>query len=194
MGKSKKKKSNDNAAVTNNVTVEIDYEKLADAIVKAQKKAEEKSSGSEAQQKEPFFKATWRRLKTIGWIVINKKDARDTDGRMTMGLMSIPLWALFNVSAAFVFLVAIAAFACPICLVCTSGLTATNAFSFLLVPVSILLGLFALLLRGAANEMDRTNDKNFVVAVFSGIVGVVALIVALVALVKGENFILNLFP
>jgi len=188
MGKSEKKKSNDNATVTNNVTVEIDYEKLADAIVKAQKKAEEKPLEAEERQKMKFRKA-------MCMILCNKKDTKD---RMTMGLMAIPLELSFKVLA----VIGWTACGCVIVAGVKQGiamflmqeqLLAQSGRMVFLASVVVLLFLLSLLLWGAANEMGRTNDKNFVAAIFSSLVGFAALILALIALEKGELSILNLF-
>ncbi len=40
--------------------------------------------------------------------------------------------------------------------------------------------LMSVMLRGAANEIEKEKDRNFVIAVFSGVVSFVALIIALV--------------
>ena len=57
--------------------------------------------------------------------------------------------------------------------------------------VEFAFGLFAIavaFLTGAtAKEVDKEKDKNFVVAVFSGIVSLVALVVSFVALVQGVS-------
>ena len=187
MGKSKKQQPQDKATVTNNVTVEIDYEKLADAIVKAQRRAEEKPLEAEEQQKRKFRKA-------VRMILCNKKYTND---RMTMGLMAIPLELSFRVLAVIGWL----AFGCMVVGVkqiitmfsiqeqCLAQIVVI-AFS---IGAAVLLFLLSLLLWGAANEMGRTNDKNFVAAIFSSLVGFVALILALIALERGELSILNLF-
>lgn len=54
-----------------------------------------------------------------------------------------------------------------------------------------IIGLFfvtvAMLTGASAKEVDKEKDKNFVVAVFSGIVSLVALVVSFVALVQGVS-------
>lgn len=59
---------------------------------------------------------------------------------------------------------------------------ATLLFALLLCATSLM---FALLLRGCANEVERESDKNYLVAVFSALTSFAALVVALVALLKG---------
>ena len=44
--------------------------------------------------------------------------------------------------------------------------------------------LFGTILIGSANEIEREKDRNYIADVFSGIIGFVALIVALIALYK----------
>lgn len=54
-----------------------------------------------------------------------------------------------------------------------------------------IIGLFfvavAILTGASAKEVDKEKDKNFVVAVFSGIVSLVALVVSLIALIQGVS-------
>lgn len=45
--------------------------------------------------------------------------------------------------------------------------------------------LFSILLKGFANEVEREKDKDYIVAIFSGIVSFIALIVAVIALLRG---------
>ena len=51
-------------------------------------------------------------------------------------------------------------------------------------PICALILLFAIVLRGFANEIEREEDKNYIVAIFSGVVSFAALVVALVALFR----------
>lgn len=54
-----------------------------------------------------------------------------------------------------------------------------------------IIGLFfvsvAILTGASAKEVDKETDKNFVVAIFSGIVSLVALVVSLIALIQGVS-------
>ena len=51
--------------------------------------------------------------------------------------------------------------------------------------VCVLLFLLSVLFRGAANDLKSEKDRNYIVALFSGLTSFAALIVALVALIKG---------
>ena len=53
----------------------------------------------------------------------------------------------------------------------------------ILVSVTVLL--YMVIFWGAANDVKHEKDKNYVISVFSGLVSVAALIVAVVALFKG---------
>ena len=53
-------------------------------------------------------------------------------------------------------------------------------FGLFFITVAILTG-------ASAKEVDKEKDKNFVVAVFSGIVSLVALVVSLIALIQGVS-------
>jgi len=54
-----------------------------------------------------------------------------------------------------------------------------------MVFICMLLFLVSVMFRGAANDMKKEKDRNYIVDLFSGVVSFVALIVSLVALVKG---------
>ena len=53
------------------------------------------------------------------------------------------------------------------------------------IAVTITVFLYMLMFWGAANDVKHEKDKNYVISVFSGLVGVAALIVAIIALYKG---------
>lgn len=53
--------------------------------------------------------------------------------------------------------------------------------------VGLFLVTVAILTGASAKEVDKEKDKNFVVAVFSGIVSLVALVVSLIALIQGVS-------
>jgi hypothetical protein len=58
----------------------------------------------------------------------------------------------------------------------------TIIFAFV---VTVALALYSMLLWKSAKEIEKENDRNYIISVFSGIVSFAALIVALVALFKG---------
>ena len=109
---------------------------------------------------------------------------------MTSGLLSGLIALAFNGLA----LLGLIVFVCGIVAIAniikscvwTSKLIANNiaTISFM-VAFIVIVGMFSLIFRAAANEMAKEKDRDYVVAVFSGIVSFAALIVALVALLKG---------
>ena len=54
----------------------------------------------------------------------------------------------------------------------------------IVIPVTLAIMLYMLILWGSANEIEKETDRNYIVSVFSSIVSFAALIVALVALYK----------
>ena len=170
-----------NITIINN---DIDYDKLAKAIVDAnvQKNNEE---DNESKSKE---KLTFRGFfKLIYYIVFNKKQS---NGTMTSGLLSGLIALAFNGLA----LLGLIVFVCGIfdvaniiksCVWTSDSITNKVATISLMVAFVIIVGMFSLIFRAAANEMAKEKDRDYVVAVFSGIVSFAALIIALVALLKG---------
>lgn len=114
----------------------------------------------------------------------------DTQGALTTGSFAVLSAAVFKLIAiagitfAVVFAWALgnAAFAAT----WTGWAILTNAIEVLAGAVMFFaIVIYSFFLWGASNEIMKEKDKNFVIAVFSGMVGCAALIVALVALVKG---------
>lgn len=158
----------------NSVHNEIDYEKLAKAIIEAnRKKDDEPSDGSDEEI--GFWKGVW-------YIITNKKK---TNGTLISGTFSLILSYLFLILAIFIIFILI-----------ISLIAIANVFmqvdiwgKIILVVISLMLLVslptFALLLKGMSNEIGEEKDRNYVITVFFGIVSLAALVVSLVSLLKG---------
>lgn len=174
-----------------NVNVEIDYNKLANAIVTAQNIAKEQERKKEVEllklekkeeknktytNKELNKKGFWYKV----WYIISNRKIEDSNF-LTSAIAGI-MQLFFNAIALFLTIFAILCFSC-IFYVLFKGENYIYIFNYVIVtPISLML---ALIIRGIANEIGREKDKNYIFTAFSGIVGFVALIVALVALLKG---------
>ena len=156
---------------------EIDYDKLAEAVAKAVK----------TEPKTQEVKTEISFLKKICFIIRNKKD---TDRNLTIGIFSGLLTVLFNSLAIIVALVGvlflIGMFVTAANTSWTADKVAANIASIALSVILIFFSfLFAVFLRGSANEINKEKDSNFILSVFSGVVSFSALIVALIALLEG---------
>ena len=142
-------------------------------------------NNSNKPQKQKIKNFFWRNI----WAVIANKE--DTDGQYTkatlIGLMSGAL----NTMAIILCLLALSGvcgtiYQAYIADWSTVNLIFSNVIAFVVLLLFCVVALiFALVLRGFANEIGRETDKNYIVSVFSGLTGFVALIVALIALFKG---------
>ena len=148
------KKKNNQTVVNNieSVNVDIDYDKLAEAIVDAQQKANEQYSVSRELMKfaiTPFF-----------WILT-----------VACGFISIAFWCVLFTSAKEL-------------LNDENWIVGISTFLFV-----VFIALFSLILTAflalTAKEIDKENDRNYILSMFSNVVAIVALVVALIALVKG---------
>lgn len=183
---------------------EIDYDKLADAIVKAQEKADketikqavidahnkietqkskEEFENSNSQKNENFRKVIWEIL----------RNKRDTGGKFTAGLFSFLVSLILKIFAVVCGISSLVTIAVAIIygisniiengsIVSIVQTILTGAF---IIVLCIAVILFMIIVWGASNEIDREKDKNYVVSVFSGIVSLSALVVAIIALAKG---------
>lgn len=167
MGKKGKKATVNNIQ---NLNLEIDYDKLADAIIKAQNRA-----NSEEQPKEKI--GLW---KTIWHIIINKKEPQKA---YTAKLMAIILTDILNFLA-FLFLLVLPLGISLIIYICNHNCTLSIAQIILIFFCVFLFWVIGLICRACANEMSQEHNRDYIVAAFSGIIGFAALIVAVVALLK----------
>lgn len=182
---------------------EIDYDKLAQAIAKAQREAqtvtEEENADTqpstqvpeepeEAKDTKQAKRLSAKEFGKLVWSIIRNKES--SDGTIVSGLMAIITSLAFNVSAIILavgFFVVIINIIVGIIHFDWSGGFSLSVFDTIIVNLVLLMCLpvFALIFRAAANEIAQEKDRNFVVAAFSGFVSFAALVVACVALVKG---------
>ena len=154
-------KKKDKPQVVNNIqelNLEIDYDKLAEAIVKANSQLD-----AEANKRKKFTSGMFsisvfvilRVIALLGWIIAFALLIGSINTFMEMS------WNDFST---------------------ISG----NIFQIIyLITITVLLVLYPLMLWKSAKEIETEKDRNYIISVFSGIVSFAALIVALVALFKG---------
>lgn len=178
-------KKNEKPQVINNIkelNLEIDYDKLAEAIVKAQKKAEETTVEEKTPKKKVKF------FKTIFAIIFNRNK---TNGEFLPGAMSGLIWYIF-IAFAVIFASASLTAICSTAHIVCNWINGTIPFNGGSVLVAILLLLFAacsatlaLLMRAIANDIENERDKHYLLSIISAITGFFAMIIALIALFKG---------
>ena len=154
-------KKKDKKQIINNIqelNLEIDYDKLAEAMAKAQDISED-----EENKKRKFTSGSFATLTMIAFYVFSI-----LVGLLSVLMISVPIvsWNTLNWDGL------------------TNIVTSIVAIAFCIV-FAILLSLYTVLLWKSAKEIEREKDRNYIVSVFSGIVSFAALIVALVALFKG---------
>lgn len=162
----------------------FDYDKLAKAINAASKSEIEDADCQQQEQEKLTFSGFF---KLIYYIIFNKKQS---NGTMTSGLLSGLIALAFNGLAILGLIIFICGIVAVINIVKSCvwkpEFVANNLSTIsLMVAFIVIVGMFSLIFRAAANEMAKEKDRNYVVAVFSGIVSFAALVVALVALLKG---------
>ena len=178
-------KKKEKPQVINNIkelNLEIDYDKLADAIVKAQKKAEETTVEEKTPKKKvKFFKAIFD-------IIFNRNK---TNGKFLPEAMSGLIWYIF-----IAFAVIFASFSlvsiCTVLHIVYGWIKGIMPFNGAIVVVAILLLFFAslgvmlaLLMKAIANDVENERDKHYLISIISSITGFIAMIIALIALFKG---------
>lgn len=155
-------KKKDKPQVINNIqelNLEIDYDKLAEAIVKAQSKTEKQRKEKKSSISDSF----------IFWISLFFR-----------------VISIFGIAICIIGFIAIIQYAINTAIWNTANNIVANIFTFGIIGLFIItFGAYCIIMWRAAKEIETEKDRNYVVSVFSGIVSFVALIVALVALFKG---------
>lgn len=149
------------------------------------KKKKVKKEDVKKQPKMSNVKAILRGI----WTVITNK--QDTQGEFTKGTFVLLMSCLLNMCA-FMFglfsVIGICVAVYEVFILDWSTITAwiSNVIAFIIMLfLCVLSFLFAVMLRGFANEVEREEDRNYIIAIFSGIVSFVALIISLIALIRG---------
>ena len=138
-----------------NVNVEIDYDKLAEAIVKA----------NEKQSKQYSVSSEWMKfiITPVFWCT-----------SIASGILAVVFW-IYG---------------------CKDFLTQINtklgevdwvtfAVSFSMICIGFFLASLCIFTAATAKEIDKEKDRGYIATMFSNIVALVALVVSLIALVKG---------
>ncbi len=168
---------------------EFDYDKLTAAFIKAQKECEQmiiketELSDDTCEEKISFWKA----------VKIIVKNERPTNGTMVSKILASILSVGCNIMALLLIGVAILFLVCSMQVIFDQDYIVINDYltamhlSFFTAFIFLLALLIALLFRASANEIKAENDRNYIIALFSGIVSFVALIVALIAMFNDNS-------
>lgn len=138
------------------VNVEIDYDKLATAIVQAQEKAK-------THEEEKFTKGTFSLL--TSWVLF------------IIGGLGFVI-ALSALGYGFYYAINILQWIDGV------HIFANIITCLFILTITFCVGVLSFMLFKSGSEIQKSKDKNFIVAVFSALSGFIALVVALVALFK----------
>ncbi len=125
-------------------------------------------------------------LKAVKLIIFNKAN---TDGKLTIAAFTYIIHITFKLIAVIGTTLSIGVIGTSICRTVEAISNRDNILQSILtfvivIPVTLAIMLYMLILWGSANEIEKENERNYIVSVFSSIVSFAALIVALVALYK----------
>lgn len=168
------------------VEIPVDYELLAKEILKQQELLEKAKENVETDQKvEPKKKiGFWNAV--VG-ILCNR---RDTEGRLLTGSMSTILTFFFYGLGSILLILSVIVFVGTIAHAFSVEWNTLDQISnnisiiALIFTLAFLSFIFGITMIGSGHEIGREEDRNYIVDVFSGIFGFVALIVSLIALFK----------
>lgn len=168
----------------NYINNEIDYDKLAETIVKAQNHAKEEQCNQENKTKitiRDYIKAIVSILRNNG----------NTQGNLTVSIFVLLISMTFkfiSITGFFVSLMGIViAIKCILHGLDVGNIALWIISAIILIVLSVIVFLYSVIIWGASHEAEKEKDKNYIVSVFSGIVSFAALIIAIIALVKGAG-------
>ena len=180
-----------------NVVVNIDYDKLADAVYRANMRSanerdqqDVEKANKKVQFDQALSKSKYFGVKEFYEIVRTTLFRKATDSRFLgawMGLIaSILLW-LFGLAS---IVLSIGVFVFDIVFLISANwhgimIVYNILFGILGIIISILIILIAIFSFCASREVENERDKVFLSSLLSGLVGLAALVIALVALVIG---------
>lgn len=178
--------------------VEIDYEKLADAIVAAHERIEKETTRTSAEDirhwQEVIGRKDYSHIKnrvkraclnginfvrcTLKLLFLKKKDAK-TD-RTTFVLLKTLLVDIFSLAKWFLYLLAFSLTLSSFYDTAQQKIGVT--FNGLYIFYALFAWIVARMFRLAALEVDNMEDRNYLLAIFSSVTSFVAMILALIAL------------
>lgn len=176
-----KKKQNTVVNNIDTVNVEIDYDKLAQAIVKANQEVNMVEINSNTKEKAKISVV----IKNIFNVVFKHKGS---EGILLTGSLSLITRFIFLLMFAVSIILGISFIVLGFQMFDTKEMLKsfiTFAFLFLLGFTTIMLGV---IFKGASNDLETEKDKNYITSIFSAIVAFTALIVSFVDLFK-DGFI-----
>lgn len=179
---------------------EMYYKRIAETIVKEQSKINEETIKNaivdaykqmELENRPKIVKTEQVKKQNIFKVIINiLLNKSDTKGRFTSGLFTL-MTSIILKSISLVGII-FSVLGIPISIYVTyKAISNGNEWlvsiiiEFVVIFIFIILFLFMIIVWGASNEIEREEDRNFIVSLFSGIVSFAALVVAIIALVKG---------
>ncbi|MBE7065782.1 MAG: hypothetical protein E7384_08240 [Ruminococcaceae bacterium] len=162
------------------VNMEIDYDKLAEAIVKAQEKSVDKSEQTTATNKNSFWCNLCKVLKGEPLTNSSTVIALSSFMAIIMNGLAICCTVLFLILFISPIYHSFTTFEWSGANIIDNILAIVTFLVFSFVAIS-----FSLVFRAVANEIKYEKDKNYIVTLFSSLIGIFALIVAIIELYKG---------
>ena len=168
-------KKKDKPQVINNIqelNLEIDYDKLAEAMVKAQNKA---AKDENTIEKIGFWKAVW--------LTIINKEAKN--GKRTAILLAEIMNAIFNSMAVIAIIFVIGIISVSVEKLNWNMDFGQIVIQLLIIAVVVVVALVtSIIFRAIANEIGAEKDRNYITTLFFGFTSLASLAVALIALFK----------
>lgn len=203
--KYRSKKDKDTVTTTINNNIEIDYDKLADALVRANSSIKKQDALAESERNavtrkewysligfkeypdnEKLLKRLWHKLRNYVSVLWHMLWLREKDAKHDVaifGLIRLSAYAIFVIIKWLLYLASVMLLVMAFCTFESSVLT------FQIRPMYLLISLFAFLIahwfRIAVFEIENMSDRNYLIGILSSVTGFIAMVIAVIALLVG---------
>lgn len=182
MGRQNKKDISKTPPIIITPSVEINYDKLAQALIRAKEQAQISNPTKPLSVKSSIRRTLWRIF----------RGKADNDSLFVNSLMSVPLSTILSFiglsGIIFIPIICIAAFAIYITAHQWFMVAADTFIQILWLLVFLIISFtawfFSFILKAAGDELEIINDRDYIAAVFSGMVGFAALIISIIAVLN----------
>ena len=197
MEEKQKKKKEETKVNIEKVNIEIDYDKLAECIVKSKEIAKEKEQKKAAEIEELEEKAKKDEVKEkisfkreVKFLYKLHKGKIDTKGEATPMIMPMftsliaKVFSIIFGLVSILFFVGLVLFAIFEMSWKTNQIITNIAVLLLFLMIDIIMFFISFMMRVVGNDIEKSKDKHYVLSVFSALAGFGALIVSIIALLR----------
>lgn len=157
---------------------EIDYDKLAEAIVKAKEETKD-ISANKTQSNKKEIKDVFK----LFWKLITLKKNEINDDSMTFAFLKLATEGIVLIAELILYLFGVSCLLSPF-LIGTDQTSFSLGGIIILVIYGLLMIIYARFLRVSRLEIDRLNDREYLNTIIGSFLGIIGTIIAIIELIR----------